>query len=198
MRCASLEEGEEKKKGVADRLSQRAFDDTVLIKKKYKAKPVTPAEINDCGMTLNPQQMLAVTASALLSHALSVPPSPVVVLFAWGKGVVLVESSWYSLAVAAGSKKIEFGRVSIGAAVPKCLAITNDLKQSILVTIDTCDWDELSRTTPMAQVIPPQSTAGFDITFCSDRVHPFAQTIAYTINGIHRNNVSITGEVHRV
>ena len=95
----------------------------------------------------------------------------------------------------AASKRLDFGQVSIRAAVSKSLTITNDLKQNILVTVDIGDCFELSRSTPLSQVIPPHTTAGFDITFCAERVYRFAQVLTYTVNGIHKHNVAITAEV---
>lgn len=39
------------------------MDDNVLIKKKFKSKPTTPAEINECSRPLTPAQQLMVVAS---------------------------------------------------------------------------------------------------------------------------------------
>lgn len=43
--------------------SSVAMDDNVLIKKKFKAKPTTPAEISECSRSLTPAQQLMVVAS---------------------------------------------------------------------------------------------------------------------------------------
>ena len=44
--------------------SRKVFtDDNILIKKKFKAKPTTPAEVNECGRPLTPAQQLMVVPS---------------------------------------------------------------------------------------------------------------------------------------
>jgi hypothetical protein len=42
---------------------RRTFDDSVLIKKKFKAKPATPKEVADCSHQITPAQQLLVTTS---------------------------------------------------------------------------------------------------------------------------------------
>lgn len=49
--------------GALVRAKKVQMDDNVLIKKKFKSKPTTPAEINECSRPLTPAQQLMVVAS---------------------------------------------------------------------------------------------------------------------------------------
>ena len=138
------------KSGTAEKL-----DENVLIKKKFKAKPTTPAEVNDCTKPLAPAQQLMITAS----HRI-----------------------------------IDFGQISVFAVVAKSFAVTNNLDQNILVTIKH-DYENLERTTPLSQVIPPRQTAGFDITFCSKEAENFMKTVEYVINGHHTCAFNVSAQV---
>lgn len=54
--------------------------------------------------------------------------------------------------VCVGTKKLDFGKVSIRATVYKSLTITNDLKTNILVTVAT-ERPELGQSRPESQVM---------------------------------------------
>ncbi len=76
----------------------------------------------------------------------------------------------------------------------KSFNITNNLKQHILVSL-IIDHDELKKSSPTSQVIPPAATAGFDVIFCSSIPQIFYNTISYTINGYHTYIVTVSAEV---
>ncbi|GBG28496.1 Cilia- and flagella-associated protein 65 [Hondaea fermentalgiana] len=98
-------------------------------------------------------------------------------------------------------KQLDFGTVCVNSKSAKCLAIANDLMQNILVEICVDGVDELSHSTPKAQVIPPGSQAGFDIIFSSstqpaaNQSNRFRKSITYIINGHHKFKYSIVAEV---
>lgn len=63
---------------------------------------------------------------------------------------------------------LDFGQVCVNSITKKSFAVSNDLKQTILVELlITNDHEELQSTYPLSQVIPPGSTAGFDVAFFS-------------------------------
>ena len=145
------------------RRSQTAFqsrkklelDEASIPKKKYKQKPTTPQEINDCSKALTPAQQIQITTSTQI---------------------------------------INFGNISVFSSASKIFAITNGLQQYILVTVQIED-EELSESSPLSQVIPPRSVAGFDIKFTSSRPKNFSTEIQYTINGKITNTFSVIGQV---
>lgn len=131
------------------------MENTVLSKKKFKAKPSTPQEINDCARTLTPAQQLMVS----VSH-----------------------------------EKVNLGTVSVFSVNSKTFSIANNLQQYILINLQI-DCDELSETNPLNQVIPPHTTANFEIKFSSKKPLNFSYTIHYTINGHHSNSFSVSAQV---
>lgn len=126
-----------------------------LIKKKFKAKATTPAEINECSHPLTPAQQLLVTAS---------------------------------------HETMNFGQVSVYSSVARSFTITNNLQQNIIVSINY-EYDELSKSGPVSQVIPPKQVAGFDIRFFSSKPQNFMKTITYTVNNAHSYSVNIGAQV---
>lgn len=98
-------------------------------------------------------------------------------------------------------KQLDFGTVCVNSKNAKCLAISNDLAQNILVEINIEGCDELAQSTPKAQVIPPGAQAGFDIIFSSTTQPPANQTnrfrkmITYIINGQHKFKFNVLAEV---
>ena len=76
----------------------------------------------------------------------------------------------------------------------KSFNITNGLKQHVLVSLNI-DHDELIKSSPQSQVIPPGATAGFDVVFSSTVPQIFYNTISYNINGYHTYIITISAEV---
>ena len=85
--------------------------------------------------------------------------------------------------VTGGPRTLDFGNISVFTQVTRCFTVINELRQSILVALDTADEPEL--TSPPPQVIPPGGAAGFDLTFSSKHPSPYRRTITYTVNGAH-------------
>lgn len=99
-------------------------------------------------------------------------------------------------------KSLNFGTVCVNSATWKCLAVTNDLTHSILVEVDVKDAEELARSTPKSQVLPPGATGGFDICFLTRLQLPagqnsrvFRKPIKYIVNKRHSFKVSVEAEV---
>jgi hypothetical protein len=57
------------------------------------------------------------------------------------------------------------------------------------------EHEELKKSSPSSQVIPPGATAGFDVIFCSTLPQIFYNTITYTINGYHTYIITVNAEV---
>lgn len=131
------------------------FDDSVLIEKKYKSKPITPVEVSECSNPLTPAQQMQITPS---------------------------------------HETLNFGSVAIFTTAAKSFAITNNLQQHILASIDY-EYDELSQSGPQSQVIPPKQTAGFDVRFTSKIQQNFMKTIRYSINGSHHYSLNVGAQV---
>ncbi|OHS97910.1 hypothetical protein TRFO_35785 [Tritrichomonas foetus] len=131
------------------------LDDTMVAKKKFKPKPTTPQEINDCARALTPAQQLQVNSS---------------------------------------HQSMNFGCISVFQVATKSFTVSNNLQQYILIALQP-DSDELSQTTPLSQVIPPRSVAGFDIKISSKKQMNFLGNIHYTINGKHSNNFTVSATV---
>ena len=96
--------------------------------------------------------------------------------------------------IIATHQTINFGTVSVYSQERRSFEITNNLDQHIIVSLNI-NSDELSRSTPPSQVIPPQQTAGFDITFLSKKPQNFLNKILYSINNHHQFAVNVVAEV---
>lgn len=73
--------------------------------------------------------------------------------------------------------------------------VLNELCASCLVAIDFGTEPELLGSTPASQVIPPGSSAGFDIVFKSNEPVSFRRTVKYVLNGVHAFKFTVTAEV---
>ena len=101
--------------------------------------------------------------------------------------------------VVAGPKLIDFGAVCVNSTTKKSFAVSNDLKQTILVELlITNGHEELQNTSPLSQVIPPGATAGFDVTFFSRVEQDYCQSFNYVINGLHTYKLSLQAEVQPI
>ena len=99
--------------------------------------------------------------------------------------------------IGAAPKVLDFGVVSVNSKNPKCLGITNDLSQHILVEVLFEEHEELATSHPSSQVIPPGAKAGFDVIFFSTSQPPqnqsnrFRQSLTYVVNKKHKFTESI-------
>ncbi len=81
---------------------------------------------------------------------------------------------------------INFGTVTVGSDNVKNFGVINDLQQTVLVELKLPEGlVDLAATSPLAQVIPPGATAGFDIRFRPEVVEEFGVTVGYSINKRH-------------
>jgi hypothetical protein len=78
---------------------------------------------------------------------------------------------------------IDFKHVFVKSTTTRSFVVTNDLRQHIHVRLVIED-KELSKTSPVSQVIPPGQEAGFDITFCSEspQALTFKKEVTYFVN----------------
>ncbi|OQS03556.1 hypothetical protein THRCLA_04122 [Thraustotheca clavata] len=98
--------------------------------------------------------------------------------------------------IMAGPKTINFGLVCVHSVSKKSFTVTNELPHNILVSLHlNNDHEELRQTTPMSQVIPSGSVAGFDLTFFSRAEQLFQKYIQYSINGQHSFKLLVVAEV---
>jgi hypothetical protein len=138
------------------KLRKSAIDENKLIKKKFKAKPTTQAEVRDCAQALTPEELLCIVA---------------------------------------GPKLMDFGKVCVNSVSQKSFSVSNDLgQQSIFVRL-LCNEEELSQTSPLSQVIPAGSVAGFDVTFSGRIEKSFRHTVNYIINEQHTFKFTVNADV---
>ena len=135
--------------------SNDLLDENILIKRKFKAKPTSPAETNECSRLLSPAQQLMV----ITSH-----------------------------------QTLNIGKICVFSKAAKSFTIQNNLQQHIVVAMKF-EFDELSESGPVSQVIPPNCVAGFDIHFCAKSAMNFNKTIHYTINGQLNYSLNICAQV---
>jgi len=144
------------------RRNLKKFDDSKLLKRKFKPQPTSQTEILDCKAVVQASDLALV----------QIQP-----------------------------KVLDFGTVSVNSKTSKCLAISNDLQNHILVEINFDDVEELASSHPKSQVVPPGALAGFDMTFCStnkpsaDEATRFKKSIGYMINGIHKFRYAVLAEI---
>ncbi len=99
--------------------------------------------------------------------------------------------------IGAGPHKLDFGNVFVYSQTTQSFIVTNDLRQHIYVKL-VIEQDELKRSSPMSQVIPPGQEAGFDITFMSEREKDFRGTVNYFINEVHQFRFSVVANARPV
>lgn len=88
---------------------------------------------------------------------------------------------------------IDFGEVCIKSVSSKTLEIFNSLDQPIHIELEN-DCNELRQTTPLSQVIQPQSKGTFSIVFESEYVQTFQRSISYRINYSYRHHIIVLAE----
>ncbi|DAZ92873.1 TPA: hypothetical protein N0F65_002985 [Lagenidium giganteum] len=98
-----------------------------------------------------------------------------------------------------GPKTLHFGKLSVNGIAKKSLTVINNLPHNILVALHLSDQDGLDelagKTLLKAQVIPPRTTAGFDLVFSSTKEQFFQKSMTYSINGVHMKQVTVVAEV---
>ncbi|KAK3255401.1 hypothetical protein CYMTET_35412 [Cymbomonas tetramitiformis] len=97
--------------------------------------------------------------------------------------------------LACGPTQLDFGQVCALSSTTKYFAVTNDLKQNIMVKVHLRDSEELI-VEPDTQVVPPGGTAGMGLTLCVTTVQEYKQTVSYTINnGAHLFSFDVSADV---
>ncbi len=130
-------------------------NENVLVKRKFKPSPTTPAEVRDIDADLTPENL---------------------------KDIV------------AGPKTLDFGKIVVRSIVTKSFAVGNNLAQNILVSM-VIDEEEMQRSTPDSQLVPPGEVAGFDIVFSSRDTQNYRKTIQYTVNNKYQFKFNVVAEV---
>lgn len=93
-----------------------------------------------------------------------------------------------------GPSLMDFGQVCLRSASSKDLMIVNNLNSFIHVVVEI-DCRELRQTSPLSQVIPPNSVAKLAMMFESNVRGRFERSINYSINGYHRQHIVVLAEV---
>ena len=98
--------------------------------------------------------------------------------------------------LSSGPTSLNFGRVVVHSISKRSFFVANNLSQSVLVAIqeDALD-EELQRTTPLSQLIPPGELAGFDIAFSSRTEQNYRRTVQYMVNDRHNFKFNVAAEV---
>lgn len=143
------------KLGTIPPIKKTNFNDKIMIPTKYKPKPTTSPEQDECCKALDPVRLMKIAAS---------------------------------------HQTINFGIVSVYSTEKRSFEITNSLNQHILVTLKIED-EELKQSSPLSQVVPPQQTAGFDITLYGTKPQNFLKQIVYMINENHEFSVNIAAQI---
>eukprot|EP01037_Dinobryon_pediforme_P018566 gene18566-18851_t len=105
------------------------------------------------------------------------------------------ELSVEQLKLVFGSHKvIDFGKVSVGSSAAKNFVVSNDLTQSVMVTLEDLEL-ELAQSKPNCQIIPQSCIAGFDIYFSSKSIGKYKKAFTWKINGLHVSKVFVVADV---
>ncbi|XP_064627283.1 cilia- and flagella-associated protein 47-like isoform X2 [Lineus longissimus] len=96
--------------------------------------------------------------------------------------------------VVIGPPTLEFDDVCLRSVSTKNVNIVNNLNQYIHVVFDV-DCRELRQTSPLSQVIPPQSKATLPIIFESNIKGLFQRSLMYTVNSAYRHHVTVLANV---
>jgi hypothetical protein len=84
-------------------------------------------------------------------------------------------------------------QVCIKSVSSRSLEFFNTLEQPIFVELEN-DCSELRQTQPLAQLIPAQSKALFQIVFESEYVQTFQRSISYRVNFSYRHHIIVLAE----
>ncbi|KAL0248430.1 hypothetical protein GEMRC1_003666 [Eukaryota sp. GEM-RC1] len=106
--------------------------------------------------------------------------------------------------ISAGVTEIDFGKLAIGSKVAKSFNIHNGTAQSIAIKVDLAQFPLLSCS--KTQLIPPNSTAGFDIILNIDKTLPnilnmvgnFTASPSVSINNQSILNLELFAEITEI
>ncbi|CAH1800026.1 unnamed protein product [Owenia fusiformis] len=93
-----------------------------------------------------------------------------------------------------GPPVIDYGEVCLRSVSTQELNITNNLNQYVHVVVDV-DCRELRQTSPLSQVVPPNSKAALPLIFESNTKGRFQRSVNYQINGFYKRHVTVLAEV---
>ena len=96
--------------------------------------------------------------------------------------------------IVSGPKTLDFGRIVVRSVVAKSFAVGNNLAQNILVSM-VIEEEEMQRSTPQSQLIPPGEIGGFDIIFSSRDTQNYRKTIQYTVNNKYQFKFNVQADV---
>ncbi|CAG5120336.1 unnamed protein product, partial [Candidula unifasciata] len=96
--------------------------------------------------------------------------------------------------VIVGPPVIDFGQVCVRSICQKEVKIINNLSQFIHIVAEI-DCLELRQSSPLSQVVPPQSKAVIPIIFESSTKETFQRSVVYTINGFYKHYIIVLAEV---
>lgn len=102
--------------------------------------------------------------------------------------------NWQLSLISVGPRMLDFGTIYVRSQVTKSFSVFNDLPQAVLVSI-TYDSEELSRSSPLSQVVPSAQAGGFDVTMCAVQPQSIQRQIVYTINGLHSFKLLVHAEI---
>eukprot|EP00931_Biecheleriopsis_adriatica_P036216 TRINITY_DN2086_c0_g1_i7.p1 TRINITY_DN2086_c0_g1~~TRINITY_DN2086_c0_g1_i7.p1 ORF type:complete len:2928 (-),score=554.29 TRINITY_DN2086_c0_g1_i7:9-8792(-) len=102
--------------------------------------------------------------------------------------------NWQLGLISAGPGVLDFGPVYVKSTVVKSFSVFNDLQAAVLVSMQY-DAEELSRSTPVSQVIPSAHAAGFDVSIMSTAPQSFQRQVVYSVNGVHFFKLLIKAEI---
>jgi len=91
-------------------------------------------------------------------------------------------------------KMINFGKVCGKSLASRQLKIVNSLQTHIHVKVEI-DCRELRQTSPLSQVVPPQSVAALEFVFEATVLGTFERSVSYSINDHHHGHLVVTAEV---
>ncbi|XP_041462969.1 cilia- and flagella-associated protein 47-like isoform X1 [Lytechinus variegatus] len=96
--------------------------------------------------------------------------------------------------VVIGPPTIDFKEVCLKSTSVKQMNIVNNLDQFVHVVVEI-DCRELRQTSPLSQVVPPNCKAELPLIFESNNKGKFTRNVKYTINGHHREHVTVYADV---
>ncbi|XP_075257847.1 cilia- and flagella-associated protein 47-like isoform X3 [Convolutriloba macropyga] len=96
--------------------------------------------------------------------------------------------------VVIGPPSVDFGQICLRSVNSKDMVIANNLDQHIHISVNI-DCRELRQTSPLSQVVPPNSKAKLPLVFESNTKGRFQRNISYAINHTHVNHILVYADV---
>lgn len=109
-------------------------------------------------------------------------------------GFLSKKDSYSCSCIIPGPPTVDFGEVCLKSITHKEINIINNLNQYIHIDVNV-DCRELRQTSPLSQVVPPNSKAALPLIFESNTRGRFQRSIDYTINGFYKNHLTVFAEV---